>query len=421
MNFIAELRWRGLLFDSTPDAEKNLNESPKVGYIGFDPTASSLTIGNLVPIIILMHWQRYGHQAIALVGGATGMIGDPSGKKSEREFLTPQQLNVNQLSITKQLNHFLQFDAHKNPAILLNNFDWFNNMSVLDFLREAGKHLTISYMLAKDSVQSRLDGGLSFTEFSYQLIQGWDFYHLNKNHNCTFQLGGQDQWGNMTAGLELIRRKGGSTDANVITFPLISKADGTKFGKSESGAIWLDANLTSPFEFYQFWLRQSDTDAARYIKIFTFLSQEEIETLIETHTQNPHLRALQLKLAAELTTLVHSEQALVLAIEQTNKTYNADFTIFTDDDFENFGSQLFDIERSIIEKSIDIVSLLGGGIVPIYSSKGEARREIQAGAVKINNEKIADSDTILNISHAINNKYLVVQKGKKNKFVIRLN
>lgn len=419
MNFFEELKWRGLYFDSTPNAEKLAIESKKTAYIGFDPTAISLTIGNLVPIIILMHWQRCGHQAIALVGGATGMIGDPSGKKSERDFLTQQQLIQNQEGITNQLKHFLNFEDAHNPAILLNNYDWFSTMSMLDFLREAGKQLTLSYMLAKDSVQSRIEGGLSFTEFSYQLIQGWDFYHLHQHHNCTYQLGGQDQWGNMTAGLEIIRKKTESNAAQVITFPLVTKADGTKFGKSESGAVWLDPQLTTPFEFYQFWLRQSDTDAERYIKIFTFLDKPTIDLCIAQHKASPHLRYLQQKLAAEVTLLVHNNEALQIAIQQTEKTYAADFDKFTDADFEKFGSKLFQIKSDSIINGINIVTLLGAEVA-IYSSKGEARREISAGAIKINADKISDVEYIIDAKVLLNNKYIIVQRGKKSKFVIEV-
>ena len=421
MTLLEELQWRGLLFQKTPDLEELIQKSQTL-YIGFDPTATSLTIGNLVPIIVLMHVQRHGHQVIALVGGATGMIGDPGGKKAEREFLSMEQLKINQECIKKELMRFLDFSEANKPALMVNNFDWFQNMGVLEFLREAGKHLTISYMIAKDSVQSRLETGISYTEFSYQLIQGWDFYHLYKEHDCKIQLGGQDQWGNMTAGMELIRRKLGATDAHVATFPLVTKKDGTKFGKSEGGAVWLNAELTSAYKFYQFWINQDDDDALKFIKIYSFLNQEEIESIAAEHSKNPGYRFLQKRLAEEVTKLVHGEDGLLKAQQTTQLLFKGTkqeiFSLSEKEINDIFdGVNQFEISKEDLKQGIDIVSFAGEK-TKIFPSKGEARKNMPSGSLSINMEKITDLETQINLQNLIHDRYIIARKGKGNYFLI---
>ncbi len=417
MGFIEELKWRGMLHDVMPGTENQLNQEMTVAYVGFDPTADSLGVGNLVAIMLLKHLQVAGHKPIALVGGATGMVGDPSGKSEERKFLSEETLQHNLECQKKQLEKFLDFNCGANSAQIVNNFDWFKEFSFLGFLREVGKHIPINYMMSKDSVQKRLETGISFTEFSYQLIQGYDFYHLNKNLNCKLQMGGSDQWGNITTGTELIRRMGGG-DAYALTSPLITKADGTKFGKSEGGNVWLDAAKTSPYQFYQFWLNSSDEDAAKYIKIFTLLSQAEIEKLLLEHTQAPHLRILQKALAEDITTRVHSAEALQKAIEASNILFGK----ATEENLKNLSEgDLFGIfegvpqtilSASIIEQSLGIVEFLSE-FAPVFSSKGEARRALSSNAVSINKNKVNEGKTI-SATDVINQKFILVQNGKKN-------
>ena len=419
MNFIQELTWRGMVHDVMPGTEACLNEKMSVGYVGFDPTASSLQIGNLVAIMLLVHFQRAGHKPLALVGGATGMIGDPSGKSEERKLLSIDEINHNLSCFKLQLSRFLDFGSGSNGAEIVNNFDWFKGIGMLDFLRDVGKHLTVNYMMAKDSVQKRLESGLSFTEFSYQLLQGYDFYWLNKNKNCVFQMGGSDQWGNITAGCELIRRMGGAS-AFALTCPLLTKADGTKFGKSEAGEkIWLDPAMTSPYKFYQFWLNIANDDALKYLKVFTVKKQEEIESIRSQHQTAPHLRAMQKALAKDITARVHSEADCALAEETSSILFDEGsgetlkrlsesdlLTVFD-------GVPQFTVARSEIERGIPLLDFLAGSTA-IFPSKGEAKRLVQNGGLFINKEKIVDPALSITASLLLNNKYIVVQKGKKN-------
>ena len=426
MNLIEELRWRGMIQDITPGMEDQLLKEMTTGYIGFDPTADSLHIGSLVPILLLVHLQKAGHKPIALVGGATGMVGDPSGKSEERNMLSEDTLLRNVAAVKKQLEQFLDFDASRaNAAEMQNNFDWFKNFSFLDFIRDVGKHITVNYMLAKDSVKKRVEGetGMSFTEFTYQLVQGYDFYYLYKNKNCKLQMGGSDQWGNIVTGTELIRRKAGA-EAFAFTCPLITKADGSKFGKSEKGNIWLDAEKTSPYEFYQFWLNTSDEDAARYIKIFTFLNQEEITGIVTQHSGNENKRNLQKKLAAEVTAFVHGKDALAKAIQATDLLFSKDTLQIISSlsagelDATLAGVPAVEISKQRITDSIpDIVTFLAEATV--FSSKGEARKMIQGGGVSVNKRKITDVAAKINLSLFINEKYLFVQKGKTNYYLIK--
>lgn len=425
MNFVEELKWRGMLHDIMPGTEEELNKQMTSGYIGFDPTADSLHVGHLTQIMTLIHFQRAGHKPFALVGGATGMVGDPSGKSAERNLLSEETLNYNVSCLEAQLKKFLDFNCGANSAEMVNNFDWFKNFSFLDFIRDVGKHITVNYMMAKDSVRKRLEGetGMSFTEFSYQLVQGYDFYYLWKNKNCIVQMGGSDQWGNIVTGTELIRRKGSGT-AFAITTQLIKKADGTKFGKTESGAVWLDPVKTSPFKFYQFWLNTSDSDAASWIRIFTLKSKEEIEALEQEHSQAPHLRILQKALAREITVRTHSEEALETALKTSDFLFGNGSLEFLQslahegvlDVFE--GIPQFNISKDELSAAnLDIADLLAEKTT-VFSSKGEARKMIAGGGVSINREKVTDAAMTVSSSNLINDKYLVVQKGKKNYFLL---
>ncbi|WP_128546020.1 tyrosine--tRNA ligase [Larkinella soli] len=433
MDFIEELRWRGMLQDMMPGTEEQLRKEMTAGYIGFDPTASSLHIGNLATIMLLVHFQRAGHKPFALVGGATGMIGDPSGKVAEREFLSEDVLKHNQQSIHRQLMKFLHFDSGANSAEMVNNYDWFKGISFLEFLREAGKHLTVNYMMAKDSVKKRLETGISFTEFSYQLLQGYDYYHLYKTRGVRLQMGGSDQWGNITTGTELIRRKEGSQtglkeeyQAFALTTPLVTKADGTKFGKSESGNVWLDPKMTTPYQFYQFWINAADEDCGRLLRVFTLLSREDIEDLERRHAEAPHLRIMQKALAEDVTTRVHSRQGYDLAVKASEVLFGK-ATIETlrtiqPDEFEVIfeGVPQTEITRSDLEASKDIADLLAVATRgEVYPSKGEVRRAIAQNAVSINKVKVADP-AAAPVLEWLQDRYLIVSKGKKN-HLIKLN
>ena len=427
MNFIEELRWRGMIHSMMPGTEEQLAKEMTTAYVGIDPTADSLHIGHLVSIMILRHFQRAGHKPIALIGGATGMIGDPSMKSSERNLLDEATLRHNQECIRKQLTKFLDFgnDA-PNAAELVNNYDWMKDYTFLSFIRDIGKHITVNYMMAKDSVKKRLSSdsseGMSFTEFSYQLIQGYDFLWLYENKNCKLQMGGSDQWGNITTGTELIRRKTGG-EAYALVCPLITKADGGKFGKTESGNIWLDARYTSPYKFYQFWLNVSDADAEKYIKIFTFLSKEEIEKLIAEHAKAPHLRILQKKLAQEVTVMVHSEEDYQAAVEASNILFgNATPEVLRKLDEDTLlavfeGVPQFNVPKSALEGGIKAVDLFTE-TAAVFPSKGEMRKMVQSGGVSINKNKLNQFDELIDTSYLIDNKYLLVQKGKKNYFLL---
>lgn len=423
-NLIAELQWREMIQDIMPGTEEQLNKEVTTGYIGFDPTADSLHIGNLVPIILLIHLQRCGHKPIALVGGATGMVGDPSGKSEERNLLSEDILQHNLACVKKQLEKFLDFDPAKpNAAEMANNYDWFKNFSFLDFIRDAGKHITVNYMMSKDSVKKRLEGdnGMSFTEFTYQLVQGYDFYWLHKNKNCKLQMGGSDQWGNIVTGTELIRKKSGG-EGFAFTCPLITKADGGKFGKSEKGNVWLDANKTSPYQFYQFWLNAADADAEKFIKIFTFLPQGEINELIAAHKGNEHQRLLQKKLAEEVTCFVHSRDDYAFAVKASDILFNNDTAEILQQLNEQQLLQVLDgvptveISKSILDAGIDVVSFLAD--TNIFPSKGEARKMLQGGGVSINKIKVDSVEHVVNTNQLLNNKFLLVQKGKRNYFLV---
>ncbi|MEE2953819.1 MAG: tyrosine--tRNA ligase [Bacteroidota bacterium] len=420
MNLIGELHWRGLIHDIIPETEKQFNKELTIAYSGFDPTAESLHIGNLVQIMVLIHLQKSGHKPIALIGGATGMVGDPSGKSRERNLLDEETLNKNLISIKTQLEQFLDFDCGTTSAEIINNYSWFKNISFLDFIRDVGKYIPINYMMAKDSVKSRLEGGLSFTEFSYQLVQGFDFYWLWKNNNCKVQIGGSDQWGNIVTGVELIRKKSNES-AFAFTTPLIKKADGGKFGKTEDGNIWLDKNKTSAYKFYQFWLNVSDDDAKNYIKIFTLKSKKDIESLIKIHEKNPHLRSLQKELANDITVRVHSKEDLNMAIKATSILFGGstakDLVSLDNETFLSVfeGVQKYDVSKKDI--NVSIIDLLTEK-TSIFSSKGEARRMLQNNAVSINKEKIQQENLIITDNNLINHQYIVIQKGKKNYFLI---
>lgn len=424
MNFVEELRWRGMLHDIMPGTEEELNKHMTSGYIGFDPTADSLHVGHLTQIMTLIHFQRAGHKPVALVGGATGMVGDPSGKSAERNLLSEDVLNHNVKCLEDQLKKFLDFNSGPNSAEMVNNYDWFKNFTFLDFIRDVGKHLTVNYMMAKDSVKKRLEGetGMSFTEFSYQLVQGYDFYYLWKEKNCQVQMGGSDQWGNIVTGTELIRRKAAG-NAFAITTQLIKKADGTKFGKTESGAIWLDPAKTSPYKFYQFWLNTTDSDAKSWIRIFTLKSQAEIEELEKEHDLAPHLRILQKALAEEITVRTHSFDSLQTALKTSDFLFgngSLEFlnSLSKEDVLEVFeGLPQFSINKDEFSVGINATDLLAEKTT-VFPSKGEARKMISGGGVFINKEKIADPALILNAENLINGKFLVAQKGKKNYFLI---
>ena len=421
MDFIKELKWRGMIQDIVPGTQEQFQKEITSAYIGFDPTSDSLHIGSLVQIMILKHLQDCGHKPIILVGGATGMVGDPSGKSKERNLLDEATLERNLSSIRKQLEKFLNFDCGSNSAEIVNNFDWFKNYSFLEFIRDVGKHISINYMMSKDSVKSRLETGMSFTEFSYQLVQGYDFYRLWKDKNCLVQLGGSDQWGNIVTGIELIRRKE-SSDAFAVTSPLLKKSDGGKFGKTEEGNVWLDKNKTTVYKFYQFWINCSDDDAKNYIKIFSTKTQEEINKIIDEHDKNPHLRELQKKLAKEVTIFVHSKEELDEAIKASNilfgKSTAKDLQQLNETTFLNIfeGVQTSYIINDDLNKNL-LDFLVSQNI---FKSNGEAKRMIQSNAVSINKEKISLSHTIYS-KDFIKEKYLLVQKGKKNYYIIVLN
>lgn len=422
--FIEELKWRGMLQDIMPGTEEQLNKEITSGYIGFDPTADSLHIGSLVPILLLVHLQRAGHKPVALVGGATGMVGDPSGKSEERNMLSEDALNKNVEGIKAQLQKFLDFDGTgATAAVLVNNYDWFKNISFLDFIRDTGKHITVNYMMAKDSVKKRLEGenGMSFTEFTYQLVQGYDFYWLNKNLNCKLQMGGSDQWGNIVTGTELIRRKSAG-EAFAFTCPLIKKADGTKFGKSEAGNVWLDATKTSPYQFYQFWLNASDEDAENWIKIFTFLPQGEIKNIITQHLADPGKRFLQKTLAKEITLFVHGPEEYEKAIETTEKLFasqNATAESLSEEDLKGIeGIIKASVTKEKFDAGIDITTLCAEA--GIFASKGDARKIILQGGISINRKKADDPQLKPGADMLLHNKFLLVQKGKKNFYLIEI-
>ena len=427
-NFVEELRWRGMLHDIMPETEDHLNQNITSGYIGFDPTADSLHIGSLVQIMILIHFQRAGHRPIALVGGATGMIGDPSGKSDERNLLDAEALKKNEDGIRNQLQKFLDFDANKpSAAQLVNNYDWMKDYSLIDFSRDIGKHLTVNYMMAKDSVKKRLGSdskvGISFTEFTYQLLQGYDFLHLYQNMDCKLQMGGSDQWGNITTGTELIRRKL-SGKAYAITCPLITKADGTKFGKTEGGNVWLDKTRTSPYKFYQYWLNASDEDAENFIKIFTLLDKATIEDLIKQHHENPHMRLLQKTIAEEVTRMVHSEEDLSKAIQASQILFGRS----TAEDLKNLDRQTFlevfegvpqsEISHSDLNNGIDMIALLASQ-TSFLKSNGEARRALSENSISINKTKVNESYTIGSVD-LIDDQYILLQRGKKNYFIVKV-
>ncbi|WP_316750688.1 tyrosine--tRNA ligase [Pedobacter gandavensis] len=423
-NFVEELRWRGMLQDIMPGTEEKLNEGMTSGYIGFDPTADSLHVGHLTQIMTLIHFQRAGHKPYALVGGATGMVGDPSGKSDERNLQTEDMVEHNLAGMKKQLMKFLNFEDAGNGAVMVNNNDWFKDMNLFTFIRDVGKHITVNYMMAKDSVKRRLEGdsGLSFTEFCYQLIQGFDFYYLWKHHNCLIQMGGSDQWGNIVTGTELIRRKDAGT-AFAVTTKLIKKADGTKFGKTESGAVWLAPEKTSPYKFYQFWLNASDDDTKKWIRIFTLKSQEEIEDLEVEHDAAPHLRILQKALAEDITVRTHSAEALETAVKTSEFLFgNGSLEFFKTlnetqvlEIFE--GIPQFEISKEELMLGIDAATLLAEKST-VFASKGEAKKLIQGGGVSVNREKLKDAGEVIGSEHLLNDQFIIVQKGKKNYFLL---
>ena len=426
MNFVEELKWRGMVHDIMPGTEEQLNKEMTTAYVGIDPTADSLHIGHLVSIMILKHFQRCGHKPIFLVGGATGMIGDPSGKSLERNLLDEETLRRNQEGIRRQLSHLIDFESDApNAAELVNNYDWMKNFTFLEFIRDIGKCITVNYMMAKDSVKKRFSGegyGMSFTEFTYQLVQGTDFLQLYQHKNCKLQMGGSDQWGNITTGTELIRRKTGG-EAFGLTCPLIKKADGTKFGKTEAGNVWLDARYTSPYQFYQFWLNVSDEDAERYIKIFTMLDRQTIDALIAAHREAPHLRELQKTLAREITCMIHSEEEYRKAVEASGILFgNATADALRRIDERTFlqvfdGVPQFEVPASTLAGGVNFIALCTEH-ASVFPSKGEARKLIQGGGISLNKEKVTAVDAIVSASDLISGKYLLVQKGKKNYFLI---
>ena len=420
MNFIQELKWRGMIHDIMPGTEEALLKGPVSGYIGFDPTSDSLHIGSLVQIMTLVHFQRAGHSPIALIGGATGMVGDPSGKSQERNLLDEQTISENIKGVKRQLEKFLSFEG-ANSAEIVNNYDWFKSMNFLEFIRDVGKHIPVNYMMAKDSVKSRLESGMSFTEFTYQLVQGYDFYHLNQHKNCIVQLGGSDQWGNIVTGTELIRRKSGGT-AFAVTTPLIKKADGTKFGKTESGNVWLDREKTSPYAFYQYWLNTSDADAKNFIKIFTLFTQEEINQMQVEHDAAPHMRNLQKLLAEDITKRVHGNEAYEQAVNASKilfgKSTQEDLLRLSSEEFlEVFeGVPQAPLSRKELQAGLSIIDVLASK-TGFLSSNGEAKRALKANSISVNKEKVTDSFE-LNESNLINNKYLLLGKGKKSNFIV---
>ncbi|GAO29303.1 tyrosine--tRNA ligase [Geofilum rubicundum] len=422
MNFVEELKWRGMIHDIMPGTEELLKQGMASAYVGIDPTADSLHIGHLVSVMMLKHFQVAGHQPIVLVGGATGMIGDPSMKSAERNLLDEPTLRHNQESIKKQLSQFLDFYGEvENKALMVNNYDWMKEFTFLSFIRDIGKHITVNYMMSKDSVKKRISGessqGLSFTEFTYQLVQGYDFLHLYQNHNCKLQMGGSDQWGNITTGTELVRRVAGG-EAFALTCPLITKADGGKFGKTETGNIWLDPERTSPYQFYQFWLNTSDADAEKYIKIFTLISKDEVEALVAEHATAPHARLLQKRLAEEVTVMVHGREAFDFAVEASQILFGkgATETLRKMDEktllsvFD--GVPVFEVPRSALDAGANVIDLISE-LAGVFPSKGEARRTIAGGGVSINKEKVTSHEVVVNSTSLLNGKYLLVQKGKK--------
>lgn len=428
MTLVEELKWRGMIHDIMPGTEKLLNSEKISGYIGFDPTADSLHIGHMVQVMLLVHFQRAGHTPIALVGGATGMIGDPSGRAEERSLLDEETLRLNQEGIRLQLSKFLDFSSDQpNRAVMVNNYDWMKEYSFLGFIRDIGKHITVNYMMAKDSVKKRLGSesreGMSFTEFSYQLVQGTDFLHLYRSHNCRIQMGGSDQWGNIVTGTELIRRKTGG-EAFALTCPLITKSDGSKFGKTESGNVWLDPEKTTPYQFYQFWLNVSDEDAAKYIKIFTVLDKSIIEDIISRHNKNPEERILQKRLAEEVTVMVHSREDYEGAVEASQILFGKGTTESLKKMKENTflsvfdGVPVYDLKKQLIEQGVSITDLCSVQTT-IFPSRGELRRMVQGGGLSINKEKVENAEIIIGTGHLLNNKYILVQKGKKNYYLIR--
>jgi tyrosyl-tRNA synthetase len=423
MNLIEELSWRGMIRDIMPGTEKQLKKEITTGYIGFDPTSDSLHIGSLVPILLLLHLQRAGHKPIALLGGATGMVGDPSGKNQERNLLNEETLQKNLEGVKNQLKKFLDFDSGKATAAeLVNNYSWFKEINLLEFIRDVGKHITVNYMMSKDSVRKRLESesGISFTEFTYQLIQGYDFYWLYQNKNCKLQMGGSDQWGNITTGSELIRRKTGN-EAFAFTCPLITKTDGGKFGKTEAGNIWLDEEKTSPYYFYQFWLNAADTDAEKWIKIFTFLEKDEIDRLIRDHKSDPGHRILQKKLAEEITVFVHGKEKYKKAIETTEKFFSKDnspIDSLTPKDLEEIeGIIKIDIAKAQLDAGIDVVNFLAN--TQILPSKSEAKKMVQNGGISINRNKVENLQFTVNSSLLLHEAYLLIQKGKKNYYLVK--
>lgn len=426
LNFVKELEWRGMLHDAMPGTEEHLMEQMRSAYVGIDPTADSLHIGHLVGVMMLRHFQLAGHKPFALIGGATGMIGDPSGKSTERNLLDEKTLRHNQQALKEQLSRFLDFDGTaENAAVLVNNYDWMKDFSFLNFIRDVGKHITVNYMMAKDSVKKRLSAeakeGMSFTEFTYQLVQGYDFLHLFREHQCTLQMGGSDQWGNITTGTELIRRIGNGKGF-ALTCPLITKADGTKFGKTESGNIWLDAERTSPYAFYQYWLNTSDADAEKYIKIFTFIPREDIEELIAEHAQAPHQRLLQKRLAEEITVMVHSKEEYENALRASNILFGQS----TSKDLKGLNEKTFleifegvpqaEVPRSALENGMDMIAALSAQ-TQFLGSNGEARRELKQNAISVNKEKVKE-DHLITFEDLINDKFVLLQRGKKNYFVL---
>lgn len=424
-NLIEELRWRGLIQDIIPGTEEALLKEPISAYVGFDPTADSLHIGSLIPIIVLVHLQNYGHKPVALVGGATGMVGDPSGKSEERNLLSKEILDKNVAAVKQQLSQFLDFSTGKeNAAEMVNNYDWFKDISFLDFIRDVGKHISVNYMMAKDSVKKRLEGenGMSFTEFTYQLVQGYDFYWLYENKNCKLQFGGSDQWGNIVTGTELIRRKAGG-EAFAFTCPLLTKSDGSKFGKTEKGNIWLDPAKTSPYTFYQFWLNTADADAERFLKVFTFLSEKEINDLVEQHKGNEHQRILQKKLAEELTCFVHSRKDYEFAVKASGILFNNDTAEILKELNEDQLLQVMEgvpsveIEAQQLE-NLDLISLLAE--TKILPSKGEAKKMLAGGGISINKEKVVSADEKITTDKLLNDKYVLIQKGKKNYYLLKV-
>jgi tyrosyl-tRNA synthetase len=434
-NYIEELTWRGMIHDVMPGAEEHLNEAMRSAYVGFDPTADSLHIGNLVPIMLLAHFQRCGHKPVALIGGATGMIGDPSGKSAERNLLDEKTLRHNQDAIQKQLSHFLNFDDNttKNSAVMVNNYDSMKDFSFLEFIRDVGKHISVNYMMAKDSVKNRItsdgtdDGGsegMSFTEFTYQLVQGYDFLHLYQNNDCSIQMGGSDQWGNITTGTELVRRIG-QGKGYAITCPLITKADGSKFGKSEGGNVWLDSARTSPYKFYQYWLNSGDEDSEKYIRIFTFMAEDEITALIAEHNEAKHMRVLQKRLASEITAMVHSQADLDNAIKASSILFGKS----TSDDLKALDDQTFldvfdgvpqaEVAMSEVDAGYDIVAALATD-TNFLKSNSEVRRALKENSISVNKEKISGEDFKLTKADLINDKFILLQRGKKNYFVLKV-